>query len=291
MSKPLVSIIIPAYNSEKYISETLNSILSQTYRNMEIIVVDDGSSDRTAEIIKSYQTKRNDKPDLIYIHQLNAGPSNARNTGIRAAKGKYIAFLDSDDLWTDGKLEKQVSYMEANSDVALVFGDMSLFSSEGTLTESAFRKYGFPQCDQRGRVTNAFKELLERNYISTGTVLLKKECFGSAGYFDELLKYAEDYDLWLRISLMFKIGCIPEIFRSKRMHDSNLAKEEESFYKSNIYILHKIKKNYSPAIAHRKININNYIFKAIKKLSYFYYIKKQYIKALRALILSYTLII
>ena len=284
MSNPLVSIIIPAYNSEKYIAETLTSVLSQAYRPIEIIVVDDGSTDKTAKILKGCQTDKTNESseiNLTYIYQQNSGPSKARNTGIKAAKGEYIAFLDADDLWTKTKLEKQVNYMTNNSDVSLVFGDMSVFDSKGIIIDSSFKKYGYPQCDEGRKVLNAFENLLERNYISTGTVFLKKGCFNKAGYFDESIRHGEDYDLWLRVSLMYEIGCIPEVLRLKRMHDSNLSKSEESFYRSKIYILDKINRNYSKVIKKRGFNVRNCISKTIKELSYLYYLQKRYISAIK----------
>jgi glycosyltransferase involved in cell wall biosynthesis len=287
MNNPLVSVIIPAYNAEAYISEALESVFAQTYRPFEIIVVDDGSTDKTAEIVKNYQTSKTTKTNetnLIYIYQSNSGPSKARNEGMKVAKGDYIAFLDADDLWTPMKLEKQVNYMLSNREVFLVFGDMMIFNEQGVVVESTFKKNGYPECDRRGKVLNAFERLIERNYIPSGTVLLKRDCFEKVGYFDENIRHGEDYDLWLRISLMFHIGCIPEVLRLKRIHGDSLSKDSEGFYKSRIYILNKLNKNYSNLInakCGRDFKINNYTLKAIRGLSYFYYLKKDYLKALK----------
>jgi len=208
MSNPLVSIIIPVYNGEKFIIETLDSVFAQTYRPIEAIVIDDGSIDKTAEIVKSYQRlnyQTGTQGSLIYIHQKNSGPSKARNTGIKAAKGDYIAFLDADDLWTPMKLERQMEYITSNNKISLVFGDMKVFNDKGISADSSFKKKGYPPCDERGRVLNAFERLVEKNYIPSGTVLLKKKCFENAGYFDESISHGEDYDLWLRIALKYQI--------------------------------------------------------------------------------------
>ena len=287
MNNPLVSVIIPAYNADKFISQAFDSVFAQSYRPIEIIVVDDGSTDSTAEIIKDYQVIKNskfynsDEINLIYIFQENAGQSKARNAGIRAAKGKYIAFLDADDLWTPIKLERQMNYLESNSEISLVFGDMMIFDKEGILVDSAFKKYGYPECDKNGRVLNAFENLLDRNFISVGTVFLKKNCLEGSGYFDESIRYAEDYDLWLRITLKFEIGCIPEIFRFKRMHDSNLSNNKVNFYYSRIYILNKLNAHYSNILKSKSIALNKYVSETIKELSYFFYLKKQYKNAIK----------
>ncbi len=296
MFNPLVSVIIPAYNADKFITKALDSVFAQTYRPIEIIVIDDGSTDETVELVKNYK-KNNLVPmayankeitqincadiNLICLYQENRGPSKARNTGIKAAKGEYIALLDADDLWTPAKLEKQMKYMITHPEISLVFGDMMVFEKERDLKESALKRNGQPECDEKGMVLNAFNKLLERNYISTGTVLLKKDCFKSLGYFDESIKYAEDYDLWLRISLMFEIGYIPEIFRLKRIHDSNISKNQIQFYFSRIYSLRKISKHNSDLLRSKAVSLNKYILKEIKELSYFYYLQKQYKNALK----------
>src|SRR3989338_5628145 len=120
MSNPLVSVIIPAYNVEKVIVDALDSVYAQTYRPIEVIVIDDGSTDRTPDIVTNYiasktnltsETNRTDIK-LIYVYQKNSGPSKARNAGIKTSKGEYIAFLDADDLWMQDKLEKQINLFE-----------------------------------------------------------------------------------------------------------------------------------------------------------------------------------
>jgi len=113
-----VSTIIPAYNCERYIKETIESVLSQTYKDIELIIIDDGSTDRTGEIVRSFESK------VEYIRQSkNTGPSAARNRGIEKAKGEYIAFLDGDDVWMPTKIEEQIKLLESNKDIALVYSN------------------------------------------------------------------------------------------------------------------------------------------------------------------------
>lgn len=291
MSNPLVSVIIPAFNAEHFISEALDSVFAQTYRLIEVIAVDDGSTDKTADIVRKYvrdvQDARNVRTseaiELIYIYQENAGPSKARNTGIKAAKGDYIAFLDADDRWTPEKLEKQMKFMTANPEISFVFGDMMVFDAHESVIDSVFKKYGYPPCNEKGKIINAFENLLERNFIPTGTDLIKKACFEKTGYFDESVKHGEDYGLWLRITLMYEIGYIPEILMQRRLHNKNLSKEQEKFYKSKISLLESIKKEYALIIKQKNVDINSFILKSIKKMSYFYYLNKRYLNALKAM--------
>jgi glycosyltransferase involved in cell wall biosynthesis len=289
MSELLVSVIIPAYNAERFIAETLESVFNQTYRPLEVIVVDDGSTDGTAEIVKNYQKSSTvgsepaDGADLFYVYQENSGPSAARNNGLRSARGEYVAFVDADDLWTRNKLERQVRYANSLKDVALVFGDSTIFNGQGVIVDSAFKKYGFPRCDDSGRIVNAFETMLEKNYIPTGTVLLRKSCLERAGFFDENIRYGEDYDLWLRIALTSEIGCIDEIQELKRIHGNNLSKDEELFFESLIGNLQKINKRFSGNLKARGVDLNVHIAERIKRCSYFYYSRRHYIDALRKL--------
>jgi glycosyltransferase involved in cell wall biosynthesis len=217
------------------------------------------------------------------IYQENGGPSKARNTGIKAAKGNYIAFLDADDLWLPYKLEKQVKYLELNPEISLVFGDMKIFNESSTVVDSAFKEYGYPSQNGNGRIPHAFEKLLERNFIFTGTDLMRKTCFQRTGYFDEKTRYGEDYHLWLRIALMHEISFIPDVLMMRRLHDKNLSREQEEFYRSKIILLEHLKQNYDVMIQQKNIDINGSILKSITKLSYFYYAKKKYPEALKAL--------
>jgi glycosyltransferase involved in cell wall biosynthesis len=281
MNRPLVSVIIPAYNADKFIKDALESVFAQDYEPLEIIVVDDGSTDSTAEIIKGFQ---HGGRTLLYFYQENAGPSRARNLGIRAARGEFITFLDADDLWTPMKLQKQVDFMESNGEADLVFGDMQVFDSGGCTVDSAFSKHGHPPCDEQGKVVHAFHHLLQRNFVSTATVLLRKKCLNETGYFDEKLWYAEDYDLWLRFSLKFDLFCIPEIFRLKRMHDRNLSWNKEAFILSSLYTYKKLKKKINSPSDEKYQDVNDQIIKAMRELSYHHYINKDYLRAVRSML-------
>ena len=173
MNCPLVSVIIPTYNGSRFIRETIQSVLDQTYNNLEIMVVDDGSTDDTSLIVKSITDQR-----ITYIQQKNAGVSPARNHGITVSKGDYIAFLDHDDVWLPCKLEKQLSLFEQNPKVALIYSDAFIINENNFIMGKYSHKIKF----FRGRI---FKEICE-DY----DLLLKCAAKYPIDYIDEpLAKY------------------------------------------------------------------------------------------------------
>ena len=188
--QPLVSVIIPSWNAGAFIGETISSALAQTYRNLEIIVVDDGSTDDTAGIVKKFTD-----PRLIYHYQQNSGrPAHARNTGVKLSKGRYIAFLDSDDLWMPQKIEKQMAIIQKNKDVALVSTNAYLLrGSEKTLHPMVHGlKDGYFNCTK----------LSPEDKVVNSSALVNKEILNHLGGLNENadLKAIEDYDLWLRLA-------------------------------------------------------------------------------------------
>lgn len=181
--EPLVSIVIPTYNSEKFISDTINSVLQQKYNNWEVIIVDDFSKDKTMEFIKNL-TKGNKKIILISLKE-NVGAGIARNIAIKKAKGKYIAFLDSDDVWDKRKLEKQIKFMEENN-YDFTFTDFHRINENG----KTIKKLKVPK-----RTT--YKKNLYYNTIQTSTVIYNQEKLGKI-YMPEIRK-RQDYGLFQKI--------------------------------------------------------------------------------------------
>jgi glycosyltransferase involved in cell wall biosynthesis len=297
-NRSLVSVVIPAYNSEKFIAETLDSVLAQTYRPIEVIVVDDGSTDRTADIVKKYETRfagstnptdstnktsktsKTTETGLTYLYQKNCGPSAARNSGMAAARGDYIAFLDADDCWLPHTLERLTGYMESHPGVSLVFGDAGSFGPGGVLFPSAFAKFGCPEQDNEGVVQKAFERLLEGNFILTGTVLVKKECLDRLGGFNEALHYGEDYDLWVRIALFERIGCLREPVMKRRVHDTNLSKNEARFHDAKISFMENFAVKYAARIREMGVDFDRHMLKAMKKRSYRFYLRRDYARFL-----------
>lgn len=195
---PLVSVVIPTYNMAEYINEAVDSVLNQTYKSIEVIVIDDGSKDNTKEVLKRYDSA------IKYIYQENKGASAARNTGVRISKGEFIAFLDADDIWLSGKLSEQMKLILSDNSIGLVSCSGYEIGEEGKVIR-LFQKTDYAS---KGKL---LKMLCLKNIISGGSeALVRKECFDKVGRYDESLvsSLAEDWDLWLRIAPLYNIRFI-----------------------------------------------------------------------------------
>lgn len=186
MKTPLVSIIIPAYNAARYIKEALESALHQTYPNCEVVVVDDGSTDHTRKILEPYM----EEGKIRYIYQKNKGLAGARNAGIRAARGAYIALLDADDLFLPEKVREQVEALESHPSYGVCYCDILHFT-DTTPRVFYHHRYNYPS-------GNILEPLLSVQFINPLTIVARAEVFERYGYFDEQLRRSEDWDLWLR---------------------------------------------------------------------------------------------
>jgi len=229
---PKVSAIIPAYNRADFLPRSIGSVLNQTFRDLELIVVDDGSTDNTKEVVEEFSRKDN---RVKYIWQPNfGGPAGPRNTGIKHATGEFIAFLDSDDEWTTKKIEEQISLFE-NSPVSIGFVGCNYFLKTPTMTAG----YKLP-LDADGEV---FENLLKHDFIGTATIIMiKKGVFDDVGGYDEQLKCAEDTDLWLRIAEKYKFAFVDNFLAVYHVHGNNtllrfngldLAESTESILKKH----------------------------------------------------------
>lgn len=274
-----ISVIIPAYNAERFLAETLESVYAQTLLPLEIIVIDDGSRDGTEAVARGFAGR---EPELIYIKQENAGPSRARNNGIQHARGNWLAFLDADDLWVADKLERQVDFLRTNPQVALLCSDASQFNEQGEFIKSSHEKFGYT--DFAGVVEKSFVRLLDSNPIFTATVFLNTDCARTTGGFNESMIYAEDYDLWLRIAINDnEIACQPNTLMRKRSHDTNLTCNEEPFYHAKLFILKQFMAS-TPAEHEYYQAIRNQYIKELRMVSYYYYINGRYFRSFLSLI-------
>jgi len=188
----LVSVIMPAYNAEKYISQSIQSVIDQTYTNWELIIVDDGSTDDTAKIVKGFSSINS---RIKYFYQPNQQMGKARNTGLQNSNGKLIAFLDSDDLWVSNKLEIQVDFLQREK-VDLVFSSGYVFSGS---IENIDYEYNTPNGEIYG--SHALHKLLRQNFIPIPSVLAYKSAIIKSGGFNENIKIhnVADYHLWLKL--------------------------------------------------------------------------------------------
>lgn len=222
---PKISIIIPTYNYARFLPEAIESVLKQTYKDYEIIVVDDGSTDNTKEIIDKYKDK------IRYIYQENKGLPSARNTGIKSAKGEYFAFLDSDDVFLPEKLELQIGRFDRNSSLGMVYTYRCFFNEKGVRKKSI--------SENRFLVGKIQTELFLGNVIPVSSTVVNRKCFEKVGLFDESLTSAEDYDLWLRLSHYFEVDCVPMPLVKIRLHSSNMSRNLERMYINKITVINK----------------------------------------------------
>jgi glycosyltransferase involved in cell wall biosynthesis len=224
--KPLVSVVIPAYNSADWIAETISSVLNQDYQNLEIIVVNDGSTDNTELIVKSFGEK------VKYIYKSNGGQSSARNLGILNSSGEYIAFIDSDDLWEKEKTSVQVKYLEENS-YKWIYSDGIAFDNLSKEVLFQFSKISRPYDG------NVLINLFHSCFIPMPTVLLKKEIFLEVGYFneDDRFRNREDWEMWLRIANYYPIAYVPQILIKYRVHNKSVTGKESLIERMNGNIL------------------------------------------------------
>jgi glycosyltransferase involved in cell wall biosynthesis len=221
----LVSVIIPNYNHAQYIGEAIQSVLGQKYRNFEIIVVDDGSTDNSRAVVAEFGTQ------VRYIWQENRGLSAARNTGIKAANGAYISLLDADDIYEPSFLSALVSILEANREFAGVYCGYQFVDH---------LNHPLPQREDRliseGRL---FQALAGGNFLVPESVLVRHSCYGSAGPFDESLNACEDWDMWLRIASQYKISGTNQILTRHRILPGSMSTDPIRMLNNRLAVLKK----------------------------------------------------
>jgi len=236
----LVDVVIPAFNAEKYITQTLKSVVLQGDCVRSIIIVNDGSSDKTGEIVDSFSKAHQDLK-ITLLNQANQGLANARNTGIKAASAPYIALLDADDIWLDTKLRKQLQLFCKGQNLGLgaVYCGYTLIN-ENSLP--IIGKHLIIQPALRGKV---YSKLLTGNFISGSgsSILIKADVFKEVGYFDETLKASEDWDMWLRIARKYQFEYVDEPLVQIRVHASNMQKDFSRMLASELAMLNKFEKN------------------------------------------------
>jgi len=223
----LVSVIVPVYNRAHLVPETIQSILLQTYESVEIILINDGSTDGSLSILKDFERKYPDK--VRVIDQVNQGQIVARNNGIKAAKGKYIAFLDSDDLWLREKLERQMPLFEPG--VGLVYSGTEIINEEGQTTR-------IEPADE-AISGNIYPQLLVKNRMTGGTVVVTAEVLGRVGVFSTDFKAAENWDLWLRICKVSQARVVAEPLVKYRVHSDNMSGDTQLMLNAKLKIMEK----------------------------------------------------
>jgi glycosyltransferase involved in cell wall biosynthesis len=221
---PLVSVVIASYNGERFLRDTLESVLAQTWENLEVIVCDDGSSDGTLELLAGFR-------DRVLVHrQRNRGVSAARNRGACFAQGAYIAFIDHDDLWEPDMLERQVRLLMSRQGAGLVYGDSWIIDQDGRFRgrRESFLNY------EDGEV---YGSLLRGNFIPIETTVMPTPVFREIGGFDESLRYLEDYELYLRIAARYPVVFQHHPVARYRIHERNLSHDKEALLTEWVTVL------------------------------------------------------
>jgi glycosyltransferase involved in cell wall biosynthesis len=243
---PLVSVVIPTHNCAAFIEQTIESVLAQTMGDLEIIVVDDGSSDDTAARLARFGGA------IDYLRQGQRGAAAARNAGIARARGAYVAFLDADDLWREDKLEAQIRLVRGHADVGLVFSDAEWFNDGGTLAPSfiAGRDRFRPgrEVPPGGTwVGRCFRTLLLQNFITTSTVLIPRDALRAVGVFDESYPTGEDHHLWLRLAARFAVGFVNRpLIRSRMRPESLIGQDFRRMYRNEVRVVQEFQGCFGP---------------------------------------------
>jgi len=223
---PIVSIIMPTYNREQLLRRAIQSVLTQTYQDFELIIVDDGSTDNTERLAKSFNSDK-----IRYIrHRENKGPAAARNTGIQSAKGDYIAFQDSDNEWMPEKLEKQMRAFEtAPPEVSIVY--------TGCYVVIENKKTYFPPAKVTPKDGDLFSSLLKHSFVWTQQAMAKRECFERAGMFDERFPPIEDTEIFLRMSRYYQFKYINEPLVISYSQPDSISKNKSAVIRAYKLIL------------------------------------------------------
>ena len=236
-SEILVSVVVPAYNAAGFVRAAVISALEQSHRSIEVIVVDDGSTERVEWVVDL------DRGRVRYQWQKNGGPSSARNAGARLARGDLLAFLDADDLWAPTKIERQVAALEASPAAAISYGMFAGIDEAGNPLPRPRRER------PSGDVAVA---LFMYNFITTSSVVVRRACFDDAGGFDESLRWSEDYDLWMRIAERHEAVCVEGTIGSYRMSTHGLSREFGRLYETERTVIDRaIARHSRPEFARR----------------------------------------
>lgn len=293
-----VSVIMPTYNRAKYIKDAVESVLNQTYGDLKLIIVDDGSTDNTEQIITPYLSDSR----VCYIKQPNSGSSAARNYGLSMTEGNFVAFIDSDDIWSRDKLAIQINILMALPEVDLVCSDFSAVTGADIMERSHIRSYFKVLNEYNLQYNNIFDHILEQpidglaqnekvywgniyntmlfgNIILTSTCLCRSAIFDSIGVFDTKYRTLEDYDLYLRISKVFRIALVTQPLIQYRYSNNQLSGENHferlclnliDIFKKNVGTLDK---NELLKLGSRKIQRRLGMYEAM--LGYYYFNKKE----------------
>jgi glycosyltransferase involved in cell wall biosynthesis len=262
---PKVSVNICCRNGEKFIKDAIESVQKQTFKDLEIVVLNDGSTDNTEAVIKKF-----DDPRIRYFYQENMGLGPARNKAIELSRAGYIALLDCDDVWEPEKLELQVKILDDNPDVGLVHSDGYLVTEDNRIMNRFF------QIRRPGR-GNVAEDTIKNYQIACSSVLMRKEVLDKSGYFGDEFRIVEEYDLFLRMALVTKFDYIDKTLVKIKVHPGNISKDLEKYHKEVVMSLNSLSKKIDDD--HLKICIYGELSKYHAELALVYLFKRLPVQA------------
>jgi len=239
--EPLVSIITPTYNRADFIEQAVNSVLAQTYTCFELLIVDDGSTDNSRDLIEPALADAR----VRYFHQENQGQSVARKLALSEAKGSFICFLDSDNYWPADKLEQQIELFRQHPDYDVIYGDVVVIDeNDREVSRKNMKRYS-------GHIA---KYMIRDNCVSMNTAMARRRCFDELGGMSGTRRVADDYELWLRFSARFRFLYVPEFFAYYRVMDDQISSDKTRRFDSNWQIISDFRRKFPDAMSDKEFD-------------------------------------
>jgi glycosyltransferase involved in cell wall biosynthesis len=229
MSK--VDVIIPAYNAAKYLPTAIESVMAQTFEDWTIVLVDDGSTDNTAEVVAPYIKQLG--PKLRYVKQANAGLPAARNAAIRNSSSEFLALLDADDIWLSCRLVESLKAFENRPQVGLAYGFNTRIDIDGAVIDTFASKQKYAE----GHIAPYI--YMRRVNLPCPTITFRRKCVDEVGPFDETLRATEDRDMWLRIALRYEVALVPKVLAHYRTSPDAMTTDSERMLKAQLQFIEK----------------------------------------------------
>jgi glycosyltransferase involved in cell wall biosynthesis len=228
---PKVDIIIPAYNAARYLPIALDSVLAQTFEDWRIVLVDDGSTDSTVDVVAPYRERLGEK--MVYVRQPNGGLPAARNAAIRNSSAEFLALLDADDIWLPNRLEESLKSFEGRPQVGLSYGYISRVGPDGVVIDT------FAERQKNGEGWIATSIYTRAVYLPCPTITFRRRCLDDVGGFDESMRATEDRDLWLRIALRYEVAVVPHLIAYYRTSPDSMTTDSDRMLQAQMQFIQK----------------------------------------------------
>lgn len=272
-----VSVIVPAYNAQNYIGQCLDSVFKQTMQDFEIVVVNDGSTDRTEEAVLEASERHPGR--IKYLKQANRGAAVARNAGARLAEGEVLAFIDADDLWLPEKLQIQMDVFKRNPDIGFCFSDVYAIDASGHLGKTLMQ-YKSPVSGW------VLRNLLLENFVPIVTGAVKRKCFFRVNGFTEGIGLSEDYHLWLKVAQFWPGEYIPRPLACYRIHEGGVSQMRTKIWEDALRVLDVFSQEYPDTYIKHRRHFNKGRANNFYGLAFYNYRRNEFKKALRFLFSS-----